>query len=359
MMPAGSSDARRFTTATRPRDPASTVRAARTRAGAKTAVMRCGRRLDGKRAGSALEGVADRRRRREQDRDSRPGRDDRGLDLGRHATEANAASTPPASTSASLPAPHLGHEPRVRTARVTGVEPSTSESSTSASACDEMSHECSQPIVVAEADLVRGDGVVLVHDRGDSQRQQAFQAFDWHCGSDPAGRGRRRSAAPARPAARGGRTTPRSARRAAAGRRSPRPAGSRDRVVGPATRAGRCPPRSHPRTPGRLAGRRRAGRPARRRAVEPRRIEPAGRRERRRADLDDDPVRSRDRFPAHEPPSPDASSCRSGSVRARLLRGQPARPEYGRTSRARASRRADSAAAATSLAGRWRARSRT
>ena len=39
---------------------------------------------------------------------------------------------------------------------------------------DQVRHQRGQPIVVAEADLVGGDGVVLVDDRDDAQRQQPF-----------------------------------------------------------------------------------------------------------------------------------------------------------------------------------------
>ena len=106
---------------------------------------------------------------------------------------------------------------------------------------DQVRDECGEPVVVAEADLVRGDRVVLVDDRDRHRARAAVRGCGRRCGSARADAGRRRSAAPARRAGRTGRTTRRSARRAAAARRSPRPAGWRGRAGEPAARAGRCP----------------------------------------------------------------------------------------------------------------------
>ena len=53
--------------------------------------------------------------------------------------------------------------------------PAVSVSSTSTSARDEVRHERGEPVVVAVADLVVGDGVVLVDDRAHAEVEQALQ----------------------------------------------------------------------------------------------------------------------------------------------------------------------------------------
>src|SRR6476661_10742480 len=94
------------------------------------------------RPGSAPEGSADRRRRREQDGDSGSGRDDRGLDLRRHATEADAAAAPSGvDVSQVFRAPYLRHEPRVRSAGVVRVETVDVGKQYERVGVDEMSHK--------------------------------------------------------------------------------------------------------------------------------------------------------------------------------------------------------------------------
>ena len=86
-----------------------------------------------------------------------------------------------------------GDQPRAR--RATGgpsYRPSTSVSSTSRSACDQVGDQRGQPVVVAEADLGGRHRVVLVDDRQDAELEQLAPGSGGRCGSGCAGSRRRR-----------------------------------------------------------------------------------------------------------------------------------------------------------------------
>ena len=59
-------------------------------------------------------------------------------------------------------------------ARIGGEQSAVSVSSTQQVGADEVRDERGEPVVVAVADLVVGDGVVLVHDRHDAELEQAL-----------------------------------------------------------------------------------------------------------------------------------------------------------------------------------------
>ena len=182
VMPAGSSDARRSTTAsTAPGVEDQPARARRSRAPATAAGCRARRPVGWKQVPTAL--PRERGSRRPAPRRAPPGRprrrgDPRGLDLGRHAASADAGrpARPTRTPARSCVAAHLGAPSSARRgAGRPSYSPSTSESSTSRSRVHEVGDQGGQPVVVAEADLVGGDGVVLVDDRHDAELEQPVE----------------------------------------------------------------------------------------------------------------------------------------------------------------------------------------
>ena len=114
---------------------------------------------------------------------------------------------------------------RVRPARVAGVESVHIGQQDQQVGVDQRGHQRGEAVVVAEADLLGGDGVVLVDDRDGTAGRAAGAGSGTRCGSAPAGSRRRRSAGPARRCGRAGRTTRCTPASAGPARRWPRPAG--------------------------------------------------------------------------------------------------------------------------------------
>ena len=173
--------------------------------------------------------------------------------------------------------------------------PSTSDSSTSASATRHVGDQRGQPVVVAEPDLLGGDRVVLVHDRQHAERQQPLQGplgvavvaapgqvvgGQQHL-PDGDARGRRRRRRRSAPAA--------------AGRRWPRPAAVARSRGRPVSASGASPAAIAPEeTSTTCASGGRAARRGRRPARAAGGVQPAGQRgQRGGADLDHDPARRR------------------------------------------------------------------
>jgi hypothetical protein len=100
-----------------------------------------------------------------------------GVDLARHPAAAEPGAARPADGQRGevlRPADPLD-QPRPRPARIAVVEPVDVGQQHQRVRPDEVRDERGQPVVVAEPDLLRGDGVVLVHDRDDAERQQPVE----------------------------------------------------------------------------------------------------------------------------------------------------------------------------------------
>ena len=93
----------------------------------------------------------------------------------------HAAAADVAARAADVHAGQLGHrrdlgdELGAGAAGLAGVEPVHVGEQHERVGVDDVRHQGGQPVVVAEADLVRGHGVVLVDDRHHVERQQPFQ----------------------------------------------------------------------------------------------------------------------------------------------------------------------------------------
>ena len=209
---------------------------------------------------------------------------------------------------------------------------STSDSSTSRSACTRCGDQRGQPVVVAEPDLVGGDGVVLVDDGDDAEVEQPGQRAAARCGSGRGGSRRRRSAAPARPSARAGREGLGVAATSSPARPLRPPAAWRGHAAGAPARAAPGRRRSRRRTRARPRAGLPAGRRARRRARRPagRRARRPGR-QRRRADLDDHPLgaaatsRRIRRLHASATLEPQVRTARTAAARRRSRAWAPSR----------------------------------
>ena len=106
------------------------------------------------------------RRRREQHRDARARGDGGGVDLGDHAAGADVAAGPATSTSArSAIDRHLGDELRPGRPACRCTAPSTSDSSTSASACTRCATSAASRSLSPKRISCGGHRVVLVDDR--------------------------------------------------------------------------------------------------------------------------------------------------------------------------------------------------
>ncbi len=109
------------------------------------------------------------------DRDAGARRDACRLDLGDHAAGADRRGARPRRCRAPRGRPRRatsGTSGRPRVAGSPSYRPSTSDSSTSRSAWTRCDDQRREPVVVAEADLARGHGVVLVDDRDDAELEQ-------------------------------------------------------------------------------------------------------------------------------------------------------------------------------------------
>ena len=240
----------------------------------------------------------------EHDRDAGAGGDPGRLDLGDHAAGADAGPAGRADRDAGQVrlAAHLVDPARRRVGRVAGVERVHVGEQDQQVGVDQRGHQGGEPVVVAEADLLGGDRVVLVDDRHGAAGRAACAGCGTRCGSAPAGSRRRRSAAPGR------RVRPCRAKRLGVGpHQQALPDAGGGLLGGQVARPAAQPERGQP--GGDRAGgdqhhlaaaggeRRRARRPARRPGL----VEPAGGGgQRRRADLDHDPAGTGHRF-AHPP----------------------------------------------------------
>jgi hypothetical protein len=113
----------------------------------------------------------------EQDGDSGAGRDPSRLDLGDHAAGPDAGLTglPDRDPGQVGLAPH-GRDPgRGRARGIPGVESVHIGEKYQQVRVQQRGHERGETVVVAEPDLLGGDGVVLVDDRDRTQREQAVQ----------------------------------------------------------------------------------------------------------------------------------------------------------------------------------------
>ena len=139
-------------------------------------------RLAGERRGGVLGGG-------QHDRDGGRGGDPGRLDLGHHAAGADRRAAP--GRRRRRPDRRRRARPSIRRApgsrRVRGVEAVDVAEQDQRVGVDQMGDQGRQPVVVAEADLVGGDGVVLVDDRDDAELQQPAEGAVARCGSGCAG----------------------------------------------------------------------------------------------------------------------------------------------------------------------------
>ena len=230
-----------------------------------------------------------------------------------------AAPVPPPRPRRGRLAPHVGEQPGPGLPGVAVVQAVDVGQEHERVGADQVGDQRGQPVVVAEPDLLGGDGVVLVDHRQHAQGQQALQGGLGVAVVGPPHDVVGGEQHLARPCARAGRTRWRTAAPAGTARRRRRPAASPGRAAaGPG-----------PAAPGRRRSRpRRRGRPGRRgaasastRASSRSAVETAGGgRQRGRPDLDDDAARVADRRAAHCRRRAGPAAGRPGPGRGRAAR---------------------------------------
>ncbi|TWH30681.1 sugar phosphate permease [Isoptericola variabilis J7] len=112
----------------------------------------------------------------EHDGHARAGRDAHRLELGDHAARADRAAARGDLDAGDLgEVRHRGDAPGARARRRGVVQPVDVGEQHHGVGAHEVGHERGEAVVVAEAQLVRGDGVVLVDDRHDAEREQLVE----------------------------------------------------------------------------------------------------------------------------------------------------------------------------------------